>query len=61
MNGKRIYPRNRVACVVVWLLDRLPSSVRREVLSSYWSQAELDTVKTQGAELWRRFGKGRKT
>jgi len=47
----RIYPLSRVAAVIVWLLDRLPQSVRSDVLGSYWSHSDIEAVKRREREL----------
>ncbi len=51
MSGERCYPRSRVASVIVWLLDRLPDSVRAQVLDSYWSPTDLELVRLR-AKRW---------
>jgi hypothetical protein len=37
--------------VIVWLLDRLPDSVRGQVLNSYWSPADMEQVRLR-AKRW---------
>ena len=41
---------------MVWLLDRLPERIRKQVLDSYWTEAEL--AKIRGEELFREFFDG---
>jgi len=53
MSSKRIYPRSWVACVVVWLLDRLPERIRKQVLDSYWTEADIELAKIQGRKVVR--------
>jgi hypothetical protein len=53
----RIYPRNRVAAVMVWLLDRLPKTTRDAVLSAYWSPEEIETLNSKANDLEEFFGK----
>lgn len=56
-DSERIYPRSRVARIVVWLLDRLPTAVRDEALGAYWSPAAIADAERRGAELYAAFGK----
>lgn len=45
VKSERVYPKGKVATVVVWLLDRLPKDTRKEVLDSYWSFSDILRVK----------------
>jgi hypothetical protein len=49
--SNRIYPLSRAASVIVWLLDRLPQSVRSDVLGSYWSHSDIEAVERRRREL----------
>lgn len=51
--GTRCYPRSRVAAFIVWLLDRLPERIRRDVLGAYWSHADLAQMKERANTLRR--------
>ena len=54
--SERIYPRSWIACVVVWLLDRLPQRFRTQVLDSYWTEADIELAKIKAEELCEIFG-----
>ena len=56
--GERIYPQSWVACVVVWLLDRLPQHLRKQVLDSYWTEADVELAEIQADEWMDLFGDG---
>ena len=49
--SERIYPQSWVACVLVWCLDRLPLPIMRQVINSYWSDADVELARIKGARL----------
>ena len=50
--GKRIYPVSWLACVIVFLLDRLPDGIRKQVLESYWTDADIELLRIRAEETW---------
>lgn len=54
--GERIYPRSWMACVVVWLLDRLPERIRKQVLDSYWPRWTEADIEIQAEKWYEMFG-----
>ncbi len=55
--GERCYPKSIIACVIVYLLDRLPEKVLDQVLDSYWSPEDIERVKREGKRMYELFGK----
>jgi hypothetical protein len=54
--GERIYPQSWVACVMVWLLDRFPRSIQKQILESYWTEADIELAQIEAERLAELFG-----
>jgi hypothetical protein len=59
LGSGRLYPTARIARIVTWLLDRLPKSVRDDVLGSYWSPEEMRVINEHASDLEQFFAVGR--